>query len=142
MLLIYDGLEGKYFTETFWHVLDPDEEIDEEPEIHGPMSPQENNNTSLVHQYISELRNAIPGKCFSTSEFNFLSKINVLIEHHHKQFTMGLLMWPKSFKKWKKKRILYKARVEDYLYNSLYVKNQIILVLIADISDTVYSLML
>ena len=33
-----------------------------------------------------------------------------------------MLLWPKSFKKWKKKRILYKSRVEDYIYNSLYVK--------------------
>jgi hypothetical protein len=71
---------------------------------------------------MSDLNHAMEGIQYSTSEFMFQMKIDNLINHHHKQFTMGLLMWPKSFKKWKKKKIMYNSRAEEYIYNSLYVK--------------------
>jgi hypothetical protein len=88
MLLIYDGLESKYFTESFWSALNPDDEFNDEPEVYGPVvAEEESDNNVLVTNYISELSHALPGTRFSTSQFMFNSKINQLIQHHHKQFT-------------------------------------------------------
>jgi hypothetical protein len=102
MLIIFHGLEGRYCTESFWSNIDPEDDDNDEDEVYGPMD-DANDTISLTKNYISDLSHAIEGIQFSTSEFMFQFKIDNLIFHHHKQFTMELLMWPKSFKKWKKK---------------------------------------
>ena len=62
------------------------------------------------------------GRKYGTTEFDFDSKVNDLINHHGKQFLMGLFMWPKSYNKMRKKKIMYYTRVEQYLYQSLYIR--------------------
>jgi hypothetical protein len=61
------------------------------------------------------------GYKFNATELCYENKINKMTSHH-KQYGMGLLLWPKCYLKMRQKRIMYHARGLEYLYNSLYVK--------------------
>jgi len=124
ILLIHDGLDTRYISEEYWTNLDPDGDCDNEEFAYGPLNQRHRDDYDLgmVFNITRDISYASFGKRYGTTEFDFDSKVNDLINHHRKQFLMGLLMWPKSFNKMRKKKIMYYNRAEQFLYESLYIK--------------------
>jgi hypothetical protein len=99
ILLIHDGLDSRYNDKNFWEQVNPDddsEEVDLETYVNNEVDDKDTINL-IAEVAIQDFTNALPGYHFSCTEVSYEDKVNVLINHHEKQFKMGLLQWPKSF---------------------------------------------
>ena len=53
MLLIYDGFEERYYTESFWFNIDTEDDSNYEDEVYSPID-EFNDTISLTNTYMSD----------------------------------------------------------------------------------------
>jgi hypothetical protein len=124
ILLVHDGLDTKYNDEAFWSHLSPENDNEEEStDIENII--EEHQSTQHCLYVPEEMSHGLNGTSFEASEQLFEKKCDYLIRHNHKQYQMGLLLWPKSIPSLVKQAMNYRQRASEFIFNSLYMKKSL-----------------